>query len=163
VHGGTLFLDEIDELHASLQAKLLGVLQHGEFLKMGGVQPRRVDVRILAATTRDLSGAVHGGKFARDLHQRLTTIQIRIPPLRERRKEIPRLVRYFIARYARMLNLPAPTITSSVMRRFVRHRWRGNLPELEIAAARVVLLGDVGAAVHAFPAYSRRRRTSGEG
>ncbi len=144
---GTIFLDEISEMHPALQAKLLQVLQDGEFSRLGGEGDVNVDVRVLAATNRDLQRAVREGSFREDLYYRLNVVSIFIPPLRERRDEIPLLVDYFLTRYAQQYNRPRRLLSEETMRRFMTYHWPGNVRELENMIKRVVVLGNE-AAVH---------------
>jgi two-component system, NtrC family, response regulator AtoC len=141
-NGGTIFLDEIGELHPALQAKLLHVLQDGEFSRVGGRHNLRVDVRVICATNRDLAREVAGGRFREDLFYRLNVINILVPPLRERPEEIPGLVAYFIARYARVFNMPERELTPEAMSAFLAHPWPGNIRELENFVKRMIVLQD---------------------
>jgi two-component system response regulator AtoC len=138
--GGTLLLDEIGEMPLRLQAKLLHVLQDGEFSRVGGEKVIDTDVRLIAATNRDLESALRTHQFREDLYYRLNVIEIRIPPLRERREEIPILVDYFLrkfnAQFGRTVDIPQETI-----RVFMEYHWPGNLRELENNIKRVVVLG----------------------
>ncbi|MBI1735044.1 MAG: sigma 54-interacting transcriptional regulator [Candidatus Rokubacteria bacterium] len=138
--GGTLLLDEIGEMALRLQAKLLHVLQDGEFSRVGGEKLIGTDVRLIAATNRDLEAALRSHQFREDLYYRLNVIEIRIPPLRERREEIPVLVehfrRKFNAQYGRTVEIPPDTT-----RVFMEYYWPGNIRELENAVKRVVVLG----------------------
>ena len=137
---GTLLLDEIGEMPLRLQAKLLHVLQDGEFSRVGGEKIIDTDVRLIAATNRDLEASMRAHQFREDLYYRLNVIEIRIPPLRERREEVPGLVDYFIkkfnAQYGRLVDIPPDT-----MRVFIDYHWPGNIRELENAIKRVVVLG----------------------
>jgi len=139
-HQGTLMLDEIGEMPLRLQAKLLHVLQDGEFSRVGGEKIIDTDVRLIAATNRDLEASMRAHQFREDLYYRLNVIEIRIPPLRERREEVPGLVDFFLkkfnAQYGRAVDIPADT-----MRVFVDYHWPGNIRELENAVKRVVVLG----------------------
>src|SRR3989475_987472 len=140
VDQGTLLLDEIGEIPLGLQAKLLHVLQDGEFSRVGGEKIIRTDVRLIASTNRDLKAAMQAHQFREDLYYRLNVFEIRIPPLRERREEIPVLVGHFLTKftfqYARKIEVPADT-----MRVFLEYDWPGNVRELENAARRIVVLG----------------------
>jgi two-component system response regulator AtoC len=140
--GGTLFLDEIGETPLRLQAKLLHVLQDGEFSRVGGEKIIGSDVRLIASTNRDLEAAIRAHQFREDLYYRLNVIEIRIPPLRERREEIPGLVehfrRKFNAQHGRTVEIPPETV-----RLFVEYQWPGNVRELENAVKRIVVLGSV--------------------
>jgi two-component system response regulator AtoC len=138
--GGTLLLDEIGEMPLRLQAKLLHVLQDGEFSRVGGEKIIDTDVRLIAATNRDLESALRTHQFREDLYYRLNVIEIRIPPLRERREEIPLLVDHFVrkfnAQFGRTVEIPQDTI-----RVFMEYHWPGNLRELENNIKRIVVLG----------------------
>jgi len=138
--GGTLLLDEIGEMPLRLQAKLLHVLQDGEFSRVGGEKIIETDVRLIASTNRDLESAMRAHQFREDLYYRLNVIEIRIPPLRERREEIPALIeefrRRFNAQYGRAVEIPQDTV-----RVFLDYHWPGNIRELENAAKRIVVLG----------------------
>jgi two-component system response regulator AtoC len=157
-NGGTIFLDEIGELHPALQAKLLHVLQDGEFSRVGGSHDINVDVRVICATNRDLAREVAAGRFREDLFYRLNVINILVPPLRERRDEIPGLVRYFVARYSRLFNFPEPVLPAEAMQAFVTYHWPGNIRELENFIKRMIVLQDLSlprtltAAIAAVPA-----------
>jgi two-component system response regulator AtoC len=140
--GGTIFLDEIGELHPALQAKLLHVLQDGEFSRVGGRHNIRVDVRTICATNRDLAGEVASGRFREDLFYRLNVINILVPPLRERREEIPGLVEYFVQRYARVFNVAERSLSPEVMQAFLTYHWPGNIRELENFIKRMIVLQD---------------------
>jgi len=138
---GTMFLDEISEMHTSLQAKLLQVLQEGEFSRLGGREDVRVDVRIVAATNRDLEAAVADGTFREDLFFRLNVVCITLPPLRQRRDEIPVLTDLFLRHYAEHYNRPQITLGDATMSLFQQHHWPGNVRELENLIKRAVVLG----------------------
>ncbi len=138
---GTMFLDEISEMHTSLQAKLLQVLQEGEFSRLGGREDVRVDVRIVAATNRDLETAVANGTFREDLFFRLNVVCITLPPLRQRRDEIPVLTDLFLRHYAEHYNRPHITLNEATMSLFQQYQWPGNVRELENLIKRAVVLG----------------------
>jgi transcriptional regulator with GAF, ATPase, and Fis domain len=138
---GTMFLDEISELAPPLQAKLLQVLQDGEFSRLGGRDDVRVDVRVVAATNRDLESAVADGQFREDLFFRLNVVCITLPPLRQRRDEIPLLTEYFLQKYAGHYNRPAPQLAHDTLRLFEEYAWPGNVRELENALKRIVIFG----------------------
>jgi two-component system response regulator AtoC len=148
---GTIFLDEIGDLHPALQAKLLHVLQDGAFSRVGGKSTIKVDVRVLAATNRDLEQAVVDQRFRDDLYYRLNVIQIVVPPLRERTEEIPLLAEYFAQRYARLFNRNGFTIAPSAMERLARYRYPGNVRELENVVKRMIVLSDPQLAKIPFP------------
>lgn len=139
---GTIFLDEIGDLHPALQGKLLHVLQDGEFSRVGGKSAIKVDVRVLAATNQDLERAVGIGRFREDLYYRLNVIQIDVPPLRERREEIPLLADYFIRRYARAFNREKFVISPVAMDRLLHYAYPGNVRELENLIKRMIVLSD---------------------
>jgi len=141
---GTLFLDEIGEVPLPMQAKLLRVLQEGEFERVGETRTRKVDVRIVAATNRDLKREVEAGRFREDLFYRLSVFPIPIPPLRERREDIPALARHFIARSAQRLNRRTPRLTPAVSSLLVGHDWPGNVRELQNVVERAVILAQGG-------------------
>ncbi|HXG02083.1 MAG TPA: sigma-54 dependent transcriptional regulator [Candidatus Binatia bacterium] len=138
--GGTLMLDEIGEMPLRLQAKLLHVLQDGEFSRVGGEKVIGTDVRLIACTNRDLEAAMRAHQFREDLYYRLNVIEIRIPPLRERREEIPGLVDHFLTKFnvqfGRKVEIPPDTL-----RLFLEYDWPGNVRELENAVKRMVVLG----------------------
>ncbi|HSB55860.1 MAG TPA: sigma 54-interacting transcriptional regulator [Gemmatimonadales bacterium] len=138
--GGTLFLDEIGDLSLDLQVKLLRVLQEGELSRVGGSEAIRVDVRIIAATHRDLSTMVATGAFRQDLYYRLNVFPIMVPPLRDRREDIPLLVSYFAAHYAERLGKRIDTIPEPVMRQLSGFHWPGNIRELANVIERSVIV-----------------------
>src|ERR1700674_2370217 len=137
--GGTLFLDEIGDLPVDLQAKLLRVLQEREVKPVGSTERRRLDVRIIAATNRDLEAAIRNGSFRQDLYFRLNVVQIKLPPLRERKSDIPLLVTSFLDKFTDPQG-PARTISEDAMRRLVAYDWPGNVRELENAIERAEAL-----------------------
>jgi two-component system response regulator AtoC len=141
-NGGTVFFDEIGDLHPALQAKLLHVLQDGAFSRVGGRTTLKADVRVLAASNKDLERAVADGRFRDDLYYRLNVIQITIPPLRERSEEIPLLIDYFVHRYAALYNRPGFQLTRTALERLLRHRYPGNVRELENVVKRTIVLND---------------------
>ena len=138
---GTMFLDEISEMQPSLQSKLLQVLQDGEFARLGGRGDVHVDVRIVTATNRDLEVAVADGQFREDLFFRLNVVCITLPPLRQRRDEIPALTAMFIERYAEHYNKPPIQLAKDTERLFEEYEWPGNVRELENLIKRAVVLG----------------------
>ena len=139
-HNGTLFLDEIANIPLSQQAKLLRVLESGEMERVGSSQTRRVDVRIISATNADLNQEVAGGRFRQDLLFRLNTIEIQIPPLRERRSDIPLLANYFLERYSQRYRKPVKAFDPAAMQSMLEYAWPGNVRELDHAVERAVLL-----------------------
>ncbi len=138
--GGTIFLDEIGDLPLELQAKLLRVLQEGEFERVGGSRSIKVSVRVIAATNRDLKQAVEEGKFRADLFYRLNVFPIFIPPLRERKEDISVLVRHFVVKYSKKLEKKIDNISSEMMKGLLAHPWPGNVRELENIIERAVII-----------------------
>ncbi len=141
-HGGTIFLDELGELPAETQVALLRVLQERQFERVGGTRPISVDVRVLAATNRDLQAAIQSGTFRQDLFYRLNVFPIRVPPLRERREDIPLLVEYLIDRYAKKLGKNIVKIHKRTLELFQSYDWPGNVRELQNVVERAVILCD---------------------
>jgi DNA-binding NtrC family response regulator len=133
--GGTLFLDEAGDIPLTMQAKLLRVLQERRFERVGGTTPIEVDVRVIAATHRDLKKQVRRGKFREDLYYRLNVVRIELPPLRERLEDVPLLAAHFVSKYARRAEAPK-TIAPEAMERLLAHSWPGNVRELENAIER---------------------------
>ena len=140
--GGTLFLDEIGELPVPLQVKLLRALQEGEVRRVGDNTPRTVDVRVVAATSRDLETEVRAGRFRADLFYRVNVVRIQLPPLRERREDIPDLVRHFIGVFNKRLRLSIRGVTPAAMRCLMEYSWPGNVRELENVVERSMVLAD---------------------
>lgn len=138
--GGTLFLDEIGDLAPDLQTKLLRVLQDKEFQRVGGMKDIRANVRILAATNRDLRQAMQSGVFREDLYYRLNVVAITLPPLRDRRQDIPEMVDYFLAHYCRQMSRQKKSITASAMQVLQSYTWPGNVRELQNVIERAVVL-----------------------
>jgi transcriptional regulator with GAF, ATPase, and Fis domain len=138
-HGGTIFLDEIGELPPEAQSKLLRVLQHGEFERLGSPRTIRVDVRVIAATNRVLSEEVKAGRFRRDLYYRLSVFPITMPPLRERRTDIPVLTRHLVNRLARKHQRRIETIPPTVLETLQAYDWPGNVRELENVLERAII------------------------
>lgn len=138
--GGTLFLDEIGEVPLAMQAKLLRVLQEQELERVGDTRTRKVDVRIIAATNRDLKREVDEGRFRQDLFYRLSVFPIELPPLRERREDIPLLAAHFAEQSAQKMSLPTPRITRAAMNQLTDYDWPGNVRELQNAVERAVIL-----------------------
>jgi formate hydrogenlyase transcriptional activator len=141
---GTLFLDEIGDMPLELQPKLLRVLQEREFEAVGSTRTTRVDVRVVAATNRDLREMVRDGEFREDLYYRLNIFPVSLPPLRERKADIPEFVRYFIEQFATSMGKIIDTIPEETMRAIVRHSWPGNIRELQNYVARAVILSNDG-------------------
>jgi two-component system response regulator AtoC len=140
--GGTLFLDEIGEMHPSLQAKLLHVLQDGEFARLGSRRDTAVDVRVVCATNKLLEQRVVEGLFREDLFYRINVVTVHIPPLRERRDEISILLRHFIDKYATVYSRRVPPLSNEMMKSLVAYSWPGNIRELENLCKRYVIVGD---------------------
>jgi two-component system response regulator AtoC len=144
---GTIFLDEISEMHPSLQAKLLQVLQDGEFSRLGGENDVRVDTRIIAATNRNLEEAVKEGSFREDLFYRLNVVTIQLPPLRERKDAIPLLVDFFLQKYNEQYRKALAPFSPETIGSLMEYHWPGNVRELENMVKRMVVLGNERVAV----------------
>jgi DNA-binding NtrC family response regulator len=144
-HGGTILLDEIGEMSPGLQAKLLHVLQDGEYSRLGGRRPIEVDVRVLASTNKRLGEAVAKGEFREDLYYRLDVIRLEIPALRKRPEDIPLLADYFIQRYRERYRSPFRQLPPELAECFVHHDWPGNVRQLENVVKRLLILTDVSA------------------
>jgi two-component system response regulator AtoC len=140
--GGTLFLDEIGELPTALQVKLLRVLQEEEVRPLGDSKPRAIDLRVIAATSRDLEAEVRAGRFREDLFYRLNVVRLDVPPLRERPKDISLLVDHYFAHFRAALGKPLRGIADDALDRLVRYAWPGNVRELENVIERAVILAD---------------------
>jgi Nif-specific regulatory protein len=139
--GGVVFLDEIGELAWALQVKLLRVLQEREFERVGGTHSIKVDIRLIAATNRDLDEAVRNGNFRQDLYYRLAVVKLTMPPLRERREDIPMLTRHFLQKYAKRCKVKAKPVSREAMAALVSYEWPGNVRELENAVERALVMG----------------------
>jgi len=139
--GGVVFLDEIGDLAPGLQVKLLRVLQEREFDRVGGTRPIKIDVRLIAATNRDLDEAVKRGQFRQDLYYRLAVVRLTMPRLRERREDIPMLARHFVQKHAKRCKVKAKPITPEAMAILVNYEWPGNVRELENAIERALVMG----------------------
>jgi two-component system response regulator PilR (NtrC family) len=137
-NGGTIFLDEIGETTPTMQVKLLRVIQEREFRRVGGTRDLKVDVRIIAATNKDLEKAVADGSFREDLYYRLDVIPINLPPLRMRAGDIPLLAKHFLERFAKVSGKPVPELTPGAMHLLLAHEWRGNVREMENLIERAV-------------------------
>src|SRR5467141_1774029 len=137
---GTLFLDEVGDIPLELQPKLLRVLQDGEFERLGSTRTKKVDIRLVAATNRDLDRMIEDRQFRSDLYYRLNVFPIRVPPLRERAEDIPLLVRYFSQKYARRMQKRIENIPAAALRKLTRWHWPGNVRELQILVERAVIL-----------------------
>jgi len=145
---GTMFLDEIGDMSFPLQAKLLQALQDGEFSRLGGKADVHVDVRVITATNCDLESAVAAGKFREDLYFRLNVVTITIPPLRDRREEIPMLTDHFVKKYSVQYNKPFGGITPELSHLFLEYEWPGNVRQLENMVKRMVVLGSEAPIIH---------------
>lgn len=141
-NGGTILFDEITTVGPEVQAKLLRVIQEREFLPLGSLETRNVDVRILAATNEDVRELVAAGRFREDLYYRLNVLQVQLPPLRDRLEDLPLLVEHFLARYNAENGKEVRGVSSEVMERFLAHRWPGNVRELENVVERGVVLAN---------------------
>ena len=141
-NGGTIFLDEISEMSLSLQGKLLQVLQDREFSRLGGKKDIRVDVRVLAATNKNIEEGIKNGRFREDLYYRLNVVNVTIPPLRERKEEIPIFVEYFLDKFGKKYGRKVPPLSDTTMKAFSEHHWVGNVRELENVIQRLVVLGN---------------------
>ena len=140
--GGTLFLDEIGEMSPGMQAKLLRVLQEGVFYRVGGNIPIAVDVRVLAATNRDVAQEVADGNFREDLYYRMNVVEIKIPPLRERKEDIPLLIDHFLEVFKKEKGLSHLSISPKAVEKLVNYHWPGNIRELKNVVERAVVMGD---------------------
>jgi len=140
--GGTLFLDEIGELPGQLQVKLLRVLQDGEIRRIGESKPIQIDVRIVAATVKDLPKEVNEGRFREDLFYRLNVLPLHIPPLRERKEDIPLLIHHFIAKYNQAMNKNVMNVDHKAMETLMSYKWYGNVRELENTIERAIVLSE---------------------
>ncbi len=140
-HRGTLFLDEISELDLGLQSKLLQLLQDGQFCRIGAQEDKKVEVRVVCATNRVLEAEIESGTFRQDLFYRINVVNLQMPPLRERKGDIPDLVAYFLEYYNRKYNCRARTLSADLMSSLQKHHWPGNIRELENLIKRYVILG----------------------
>jgi two-component system response regulator AtoC len=141
-NSGTIFLDEISEMSLFLQSKLLQVLQDREFSRLGGKKDTRVDVRVLVATNKNMEEGVKNGRFREDLYYRLNVVNITIPPLRERREEIPIFVEYFLNKFSKKYQKKVTSLSDKMMKVFSQHHWLGNVRELENVIQRLIVLGN---------------------
>ena len=141
-NGGTLFLDEIGEMNLDLQAKLLRVLENQSFIKVGDTLTQQVNVRILAATNKDLKVEAAEGKFRADLYYRLSVFTITLPPLRERKADIPALAAYYLSEFSIKVNRPELKMTDNILNAFQQYNWKGNIRELKNVIERLVILSD---------------------
>ena len=140
--GGTVFLDEIGNLSPAMQSKLLTVLQQSEVIRIGENKPRKYDSRVIAATNAELEKLIEEGDFREDLYYRLNTIEIEIPPLRERSEDIPELVRFFLKKYGKKYQRPHLNISETALKKITAYRWPGNIRELEHALERAIIMAE---------------------
>ncbi|MFQ5648596.1 MAG: sigma-54-dependent transcriptional regulator [bacterium] len=140
--GGTIFLDEIGDVSESMQIKLLRVLQERRISRLGGTATISVDVRVITATNRDLEKALEQGRFREDLYYRLNVIPIRLPPLRERKDDIPLLLQHFVKKFSMAIKIPPPAVSEEAMRLCLMYEWPGNVRELENAVENAIVLGE---------------------
>jgi two-component system response regulator AtoC len=162
--GGTLFLDEIGELPSQLQVKLLRALQEGEIRRVGGGTSRQVDVRIIAATARDLEQEVREGTFRSDLYYRINVVRIHLPPLRHRSEDIPHLARHFVDKFAKQLGISVTGFEPGAMKLLLDHPWYGNVRQLENVVERAMVLAEGPLVkVEDLPDFIRHPETSIEG
>jgi transcriptional regulator with PAS, ATPase and Fis domain len=163
--GGTVFLDEIGELSLGTQAKLLRVLEERSVLRVGSTKPRRIDVRFVTATNRDLTREVRAGRFRGDLYYRISGVVVRIPPLRERPTEIEPLARHFLEEFSAQMGQAAPELTPAAVEALLGYEWPGNVRELKNVMERAVLLAGTGAVVreHVLPEPTLFRDHAGAG
>ena len=138
-HGGTMFLDEIGDIPPMVQAKILRALQDGTFQRLGGNETLQSDARVLCATNRDLEQAIAAGGFREDLYHRLNVVTLQLPPLRERRDDIPLLVDYFLSRYARAAGIERPPLAQNTLDSLVNYAWPGNVRELQHLIQRLMI------------------------
>jgi transcriptional regulator with PAS, ATPase and Fis domain len=156
-HGGSIFLDEINSTSPKLQVKLLRVLHEREFERVGESRTIRVDVRVIAATNASLEDLVAAGEFREDLYYRLNVVPIVLPPLRERRDDIPLLAQYFLRRYAQQHNCVVPDLSPPVLEGLKAHDWPGNVRELENTLERLIVLSDGGPITPDLLRFTRQR------
>ncbi len=161
-HKGTLFLDEVGEMPMALQAKLLRVIQEGEFERLGSEKTLKVDVRLIAATNRNLQEAIDAGTFREDLFYRLNVFPIQVPPLRERKEDIPLLVKYFLQKYEPIVGRRITSVATQVMEKLMRYHWPGNIRELENVVERSMIISQ-GTALEVSDWASLTPPSSGKG
>ena len=159
---GTILLDEIGEMSPHLQAKLLHVLQDGEFMRLGGRRAMRVDARVLASTNRKLSEAVAKGQFREDLYYRLNVVTIEVPPLRERPQDVPMLCRYFVQKYADRYESSVHELPAQLLEAATRYHWPGNIRELENVIRRFLILPDLEATLRTLQPHNMPEVASSE-
>jgi Nif-specific regulatory protein len=159
--GGTLFLDEMGEMPLSLQAKLLRVLQEGTIRAVGATSEKQIDVRIICATNRDLAAEVEKGRFRQDLYYRLMVFPLQLPPLRERREDVPLLAGHFLARYREEYRLDLPGFTPESLDALAGYAWPGNIRELENEVQRLVIQAEPGCWIEVTDLSPRLRKVEG--
>jgi transcriptional regulator with GAF, ATPase, and Fis domain len=159
--GGTLFLDEVGEIPLELQAKLLRVLQEGELERVGEERTRRVNVRIVAATNRDLRGEAEAGRFRQDLYYRLSVFPVEVPPLRKRKEDIPLLVESFLGATSRKVGRPKPALTLTAVQRLQQYDWPGNVRELQHVVERAVITSPPGRLNIELPSSTKAAKPAG--
>ena len=157
--GGTLFLDEVGEIPLDMQAKLLRVLQEGEIERIGEERTRKIDVRIIAATNRNLRAESEAGRFRQDLYYRLSVFPMELPPLRKRVEDIPLLAEHFLNRFARQLGRPRPRLTLANVQDLQRHDWPGNVRELQHTVERACIVAADGRLRFDFPTSAVKQQT----
>jgi len=159
--GGTIFLDEIGDLPAAMQAKLLRVLQERELERVGDTRTRKVNVRVIAASNRDLKKEVDEGRFRQDLFYRLSVFPIEVPPLRERREDIAPLAAHFIRQSARRINRPEPQLSKTALDQLATYHWPGNVRELQNTVERAIILWREGPLTFDLPASRANEHPGG--
>ena len=161
-HQGTLFLDEIGEIPVNMQVKLLRAIQESEFERVGGIKTIKVDVRLIAATNRDLAAEIQKGRFREDLYYRINVVQVRLPALRERKSDVPLLVGHFVRRFNERLKKNVAGVADDAMEQLLAHPWRGNIRELENVIERCILFCESDRiALEDLPEELRRASTDG--
>lgn len=155
---GTLFLDEVGDMDIDLQAKLLRVIENGEFIKLGDTKTTKVDVRIIAATNKDLTKSIENGTFREDLYYRLNVFSIKLPPLRERIEDLPAFVQFFLSYYARKENKEEMHISREALKLLGQHSWRGNIRELRNVLERASILADTNEVLPAHLPYEIQKQ-----
>jgi transcriptional regulator with GAF, ATPase, and Fis domain len=157
--GGTIFLDEIGEMPLELQSKLLRVIQDGEFERLGSPRTIKVDVRIIAASNRNLEEEIKGGRFREDLFYRLNVFPITIPPLRQRKEDIPLLVNHFVAKFNKKISKKIDSVSKDTLNALQEYHWPGNVRELESVIERAVITSQ-GTALQVLDRFDTFRKTS---
>ncbi|MGE5256365.1 MAG: sigma 54-interacting transcriptional regulator, partial [Hyphomicrobiales bacterium] len=159
---GTIFLDEIGEMNPAMQAKLLRILQEGVFYRLGGNESIPVDVMVIAATNRDIEQEVAEGRFREDLYYRLNVVQIRMPPLRERREDIPLLAEHFLGMFKQERGRPHLCLSKAALDRMLTYDWPGNIREMKNAIERATVMGSAAdIQPEDLPAFSQKAESTG--